>query len=220
MPNEKTLELNITHEILQICRRYDPLACSLGTTLIQESRWGYDSRILSRFPLSWITSPLQYKRAKRRIQTGRNTFQYVFDINNNTYHDQHLILYHNLAGRSKRVAYYALPALFTNREFANALPHLLNSTFFIDVASIPPYIVDYRTHRIFLDPQRRVAWLHSEEKEIKVISSEEFHGLIAERQIGVTISRILETMKQPAKDDLTPKSKRPRFLFNIFSGKK
>ena len=44
LANEKTLELNITHEILQICRRYDPLAFTIGTTLVQESYLGYDSR--------------------------------------------------------------------------------------------------------------------------------------------------------------------------------
>jgi hypothetical protein len=219
MPNEKTLELNITHEILEMCRQYDPLACSIGTTLIQESHLGYDSRVLSRFSLSWVTSPLQYKRAKRRVQIGKNVFQYVFDINNNTYHDQHLILFHNLAGGRKRVAYYALPALFTDREFANSLPHLLNNTFFIDVASIPSHMVDFQTHQILLDSQRRIAWLSSEEKEVKAISREEFQGLVAERQIGASISMILENMKSPPKDNLAPKSKRPRFLFNIVSTK-
>lgn len=216
MPTEKTLELNITHEILQMCRQYDPLAYALGTTLIQESHLGYDSRILARFPLPWIASPLQYKRAKRRRPIGRNTFEYVFDINNNTYHDQHLILYYNLASGMRRVAYYALPVLFTNVEFNHSLPHLLDRTFFVDVASIPPYTVDHRTHQIYLDPQNMVAWLHSEKIKIELIPAEKFRGLIAERQIGTSISTLLENMKLPPKGDLIPKSKRPRFLFNIF----
>lgn len=63
---EKTLELNITHELLEISRRYNKRAFAFGTTLIQESHLGYDSRILGRLPHSWVASPKQFKRAKRR----------------------------------------------------------------------------------------------------------------------------------------------------------
>lgn len=217
MPNEKTLELNITHEILEICRQYDPLAWTLGTTLFQESYLGYDSRILARYPLPWIASPLQYKRARKRIPVGKGAFQYVFDINNNTYHDQQLILY-ILAGGRRRVAYYALPAIFTNGEFNNSLPHLLNRTYFVDVAQIHPYAVDFQTHHILVDPQAMAAWLHSEERKIELISAEEFLGLVAKRQIGVSISELLENMRTPQKDKMLPISKRPRFRFNIFPG--
>ena len=216
MPNEKTLELNITYEILQFCRQSDPHAFSMGTTLIQESNVGFDSRTLARMPPSIMTSPLQYKRAKKRLRTGPNSYEYVFEINNNTYHDQQLILYHYLAGGRAQVAYYALPALWTNAEFIGSIPQLLNRTFFIDVSQIPPTIVDRRTHRIFLDPQRRTAMLRSEEKRLKVTSADEYRGLVAERKIGLPISQMLENMKKPPKDDFLPRSRRPRFLFNVF----
>ena len=105
MPNEKTLELNITHELLEISRHYDKRAFAFGTTLIQERLLGYDSRILGRLPHYWVTSPIQFKRAKRRKQIGRNQFVYVYDINNNTYNDQHLILYSRLAGGKKKCCF-------------------------------------------------------------------------------------------------------------------
>ncbi|MGQ9461289.1 MAG: hypothetical protein ACUVRA_08700 [Candidatus Bathyarchaeaceae archaeon] len=131
MPNEKTLELNITHEILEICRRYDPRAFAFGTTLIQERHQGYDSKILARFSPSWLTSPLQYKKPVNSKNLGRNTFEYIFDINNNTYHDQHLILYHHLAGGKRRVAFYALPAVFTDTEFYSSLPSYVPEPFWL-----------------------------------------------------------------------------------------
>lgn len=63
MLNEKTLELNITYEILEICRNYDKHAFAFGTTLVQESYLGYDSGILGRLPRFWRASVFQYKRA-------------------------------------------------------------------------------------------------------------------------------------------------------------
>jgi len=219
MPNEKTLELNITHELLEISRRYDKRAFAFGTTLVQESHLGYDSRILGRLPHSWVVSPKQFKRAKRRRQVGRNQFVYIFDINNNTYNDQHLILYHHLAGGRRKVAFYALPAIYTPNEFNNSLPHLLNHTFHIDVADINPNWVNRRRHQIHLYPHLGIGILHSEqERRLRAISSEEFIGLIAERQIGVSISTMLENMKRPVRGNLVPESKRPRFLFSIFPG--
>lgn len=217
MVNEKTLELNITHELLQIGRRYDPDAFAFGTTLIEESHVGYDSRILGRFPPYWVASPKQFKRAKRRQRVGRRQFIYFFDINNNTYNDQHLILYYVLAGGIRNVAYYVLPAIYTQNEFSNSLPHLLNQTFYIDVADIHPNWVDTQKHRVLLYPHHRMALLQSDkERQISVISSEEFIGLIAEKKIGARISTILENMKYPPKTDVILKSKRPRFVFSIF----
>lgn len=221
MLNDKTLELNITHEILGICRRYDHNAFTLGTTLIQESYQGYDSRTLARLPQSWITSPLQYKRAKKRIRIRRNVFSYVFDINNNTYNDQQLILYHHLAGGTKNVAFYILPALFTNREFFSSLPALLTRTFLVDVADIKPFWVNKRKHSLEVFPHLRIALLHSgEERKIKTLSMEELGGLIAERKIGSSISVLRENLKLPLKEKWGTESQRPRFLFTFFPGSK
>ena len=58
---KKTLELNITHEFLEICQSYDSRVFALEITLIQEHNLGYDSRILGRLPDFWRISVFQYK---------------------------------------------------------------------------------------------------------------------------------------------------------------
>ena len=214
MPNEKTLELNITHEILQICRKYDPLAFTMGTALNRERYWGFDSSTIAKYPGSWMTCPLQYKRAKRRISSSSG-FEYVFDINDNKYRDQHLMLY-LLTGRNLRGAYYVLPALYTSAEFRSALPHLLSKTFLLDVARIRPFMVDRNKHRLYLRPHLKIAFLRSQGvEEIAVLSMEEFESLISGRRIGIRISELLENMKT-LMENISIESKRPRFLFTIF----
>lgn len=63
--NEKTLELNISAEILEICCHYDPKAFMFGTTLRQEGSpgYGYDPHALGRLPQFWRTAVFQFKRA-------------------------------------------------------------------------------------------------------------------------------------------------------------
>jgi hypothetical protein len=215
--NEKTLELNITHELLETYRMFDRKAFALGTTLNEEGKNGYDSRILGRYPHFWSVSPLQYKKAKRRYPVGRNQFSYVFEINNNRHNDQQIILFYTLAGGMKNVAFYALPAIYTQTEFSSSLPHLLNRTYYVDVSEIKPSWVNRRRHQIHLNPQQKIAFLHSKERQkIEVMSSEELMGVLAERQIGINISTLLENMKQPVQKEFKNLSKRPRFLFSIF----
>ena len=215
--NEKTLELNVTHEILSICRRYDPHAFSFGTTLTQESNKGYDSKTIAKLPYSWLTSPLQYKRAKARRKAGKSNFEYIFDINNNSWYDQHIILYYHLAGGKKAVAFYALPAIFTNGEFYSSLPNLLAKTFLIDVSDIKPHWVDNQRHSLHLFPHLGITIVRSEdEREVKALSTEDFGKLIAEGKIGIPIYELRENMMKPLKENLTTSSKRPRFLLNIF----
>jgi hypothetical protein len=59
--NEKTLELNISAEFLEICRRYNSKAFMFGTTLQQEGSPGfrYDSRVLGQLPQFWRVAVLQ-----------------------------------------------------------------------------------------------------------------------------------------------------------------
>jgi hypothetical protein len=68
-----------------------------------------------------------------------------------------------------------------------------------------------------LDPQRQIAIIQSEEIKVKVISAKYFQNLVAERKIGLRISQMLENLKRPPKEDFVPRSKRPRFLFTMFS---
>jgi hypothetical protein len=215
--NEKTLELNLTHEILEICRQFDQQAFAFGTTLRQESHWGYDSRILGNIPQFWRGSVFQFKKAlrSRRTQTGESVF--VFQINNNTFRDQHRIL-HRFTGGKRDVSFYVLPTLTTLKELNIFLPDLLNRTFFVDVASISPAAVRNEIHEIHLYPQTSMGILFSDEtKEIEVLSSDRFKMLLLEKAIGLPISVLLENIKRIPREDERTSSTKPRFVFNIFT---
>lgn len=151
MLNEKTLELNISTEFLNICRRYDPQAFMFGTTLRQESYLGYDSRALGQLPQFWRTAVFQYKRVfERRINTQLGD-EYIFQINNNGNRDQHIFLYWMSGGRP-RVALYVLPLFVTLNDVRNLAPNLLQQTFFADAADIPPWLIQLSTHPLGLSP--------------------------------------------------------------------
>jgi len=220
MPNEKTLEMNITYEILNICRLFDPRAFAFGTTLVEERDSGFDSRTVARLPRSWLTSPLQYKRAKKVRTTVSGELEYTFDINNNSWNDQHTILYHYLAGGRRNVAFYILPAIFTDGEFYSSLPNLLDRTWLVDVVDIDPWFVGRNRHEIHLFPQLRAARLHSDSiREISLLTLEKFKGLVTEGKIGLPIEEIRRNMKQKPKQGLETASKRPRFLLSIMPGR-
>lgn len=217
MLNEKTLELNLTKEILEICREFDQHAFAFGTTLRQESQYGYDSRILGNIPQFWRGSVFQYKKAKKSMRTLSGESVFAFQINNNTYRDQHAIL-HRFTGGRRNIGLYVLPAFTTLRELNNFLPDLLNWTFFVDVTSISPYIVGNQPHEIRIYPQTSMGILLSDtEREIEVISSDEFKALLSKRRIGLPISALLENLRRIPKENERTFSKRPRFLLNIFT---
>jgi hypothetical protein len=159
---------------------------------------------------------LQYKRAKARYTLGGNNV-YVFQINNNSHFDQHIILYHNLAAGRSNVAFYILPGVFTSGEFYSSLPNLLAKTFLVDVAHISPHLVNTSTHTLHLIPNLRMAILHSEdETKIKAMSAEEFSKLIADGKIGMPVVQLRENMRRAPKENLIPSSQRPRFMLNVF----
>jgi hypothetical protein len=209
--NEKTLELNIMSEILNICRRHDPRAFILGTTLQQEKRLGYDSRILSRLSPSWKTAMFQFKKAKYKTYDGG----YTFIINNNRYNDQHLILY-SVAGGRKRVAFYVLPTFLTLNEFGTASPNHLRYTFFADVSDISPYRINHQQHTITIYPTSRIGVVRSEEEtRIKLITIEQLEIAVKEKEIAIPIKELLENIGSMKIQELGIKCKKPRILFLI-----
>lgn len=213
--NEKTLEMNLTYEILDICRTFDPQAFAFGTTLIQERNEGYDSRTIARLPHSWLTSALQYKRAKKVRGTLRGA-EYIFEINNNTWNDQHFILYFHIAGGRKNVAFYILPAIASDNEFYSSLPNLLSRTWLIDVTDIDPWFIGNRKHEIHLFPSVPRAEVHSDNlKELKLVSIDMFKELAKEGKIGIPLGQIRENMLKVPQEKLKVRSKRPRFTLNV-----
>ena len=215
--NEKTLELNITNEILEICRRFDQQAFALGTTLRQEKQYGYDSRILGDIPQFWRGSVFQYKKAKGEWRTSSGESVFAFQINNNTYRDQHAIL-HRFTNGKRNISFYVLPAFTTLRELNNFLPDLLNWTFFVDATSIPPNIVGNQIHEIHIYPQTSMGMLLSDKQmDIEVISSDEFKTLLLGKRVGFPISVLLENLRRMPRENERTHSKCPRFLLNIFT---
>jgi len=177
--NEKTLELNISAEFLEICRRYDSKAFMFGTTLQQEGSpgFGYDSRVLGRLPSFWRVAVFQFKRAVQRIKNTRLGDEYKFFINNNGKCDQHLILY-NMCGARHRVAFYVLPLFITLNDVRNATPNLLQYTLFADAVDIPSHFIDRTPHTLLVYPRYLKGVILSEKIEIKLIPIEELIKIV------------------------------------------
>lgn len=165
MPTEKTLELNLTHELLSLphrlwasvhpsiptssvsatSRRY-----ALGLTLREEKRQGWDVKIeipasmgYRRFALF-----LQVKSgAHKRYSTSRrsafkgsrrspNPFC-AFDFNDNSGHTQHVTL-QTLAGQPglRGAVMYAFPRITTVQSLKASVGRLIDMTSFLTVADL------------------------------------------------------------------------------------
>jgi hypothetical protein len=214
--NEKTLELNISAEFLNICRHYDPKAFIFGTTLKQESRLGYDSTVLGSLPQFWKAAVFQYKRALQKRTTPLGD-EYTFHINNNGNRDQHIFLY-KMSGGKHRVALYVLPIFVTLNDVRNMAPSLLQQTFFADAVDIPPWLINNFPHTLSVYPHRGIGIVHSERQEIKVISFEELSTNMRERKIGVTIEELRGNLKTKQIEGAEMISRNPRFTFQIYPG--
>ena len=212
--NEKTLELNISTEFLNICRRYDPQAFLFGTTLRQESYLGYDSRALGQLPQFWRTAVFQFKRAlsKRITHLGD---EYAFHINNNGNRDQHIFLYLMSGGRPL-TALYVLPLFTTLNDVRNQSPHLLGQTVYADAIDIPPWLVNNSSHTLLVYPRHRLGIVLSNKKEIKILTSEEIIANISEKKIGVAIEELRRNLKTKHIEGAETRSRRPKFTFQIF----
>jgi len=216
--NEKTLELNITGEMLRLSQRFDKRAFAFGITLRQEGHYGYDSRVLGRFPYWWKASVLQYKRAKKSYLTRLNQTVYVFEINDNTNKDQHKLLC-KIAGNRQNVALYVLPCYVTLFDLRNSMPNPLSSTYFADATQIPIQAVGSQKHELHVYPANLYGILRSkkDEMKIRIMSPEKFRSLLFEKRIGMPIGEIVENLSRSQKEEERTYTKRPRFLFSVFS---
>lgn len=214
MVSEKTLELNIVHELLEFVQEFDAQSFAVGLTLRQEGSIGYDSRILSQLPQTWRTAALQFKRARRKIKTMLGV-EFSFMINNNKNRDQHLLLYRLCRGQ-RNVAFYVLPLFLTENELKDSLPELTDATAVVDVANIPPHIIGDRAHRLLVYPSHRFAFVRSEEVRVEIIYLGELKKLMLGREVGLSIEQIRSNMREMFIYEKNIISKRPSFLFQIF----
>jgi len=151
LANEKTLELNITHQLLVNYRK----SFAIGTTLGEEGRIGTDSTI--RTPFRAIM--FQYKASNpSKGSDGADAF---FSINNNyPKRDQHVKLHKLSRSLGSACVFYAFPLVITDGYFQSNASNLIPSTVFVDVSTMPQFhkgiphrikVLSNGTYQIFSD---------------------------------------------------------------------
>jgi len=145
--SEKTLEINVSHNLIEICRVRNRAAYVHGFTLRNEPKHGLD---ISLNVGNQIGAGFQFKAPKRH----RGGI-YRFIINSNSNNDQHQKLFFSslLSLIDPRIppVYYALPTIHIENELHNASPNFLNQTYFIPPVSLPRSIIDRQEHAITID---------------------------------------------------------------------
>lgn len=148
LANERTLELNITHELLNYYqllyfRRHRHTSNSIYATspTIQEENnaGGYD--VALRLPYAVLF--YQFKAAKANRGTDGKEAHFV--INNNSDRDQHEKL--NVLASKNYPVFYAFPIIITDNFFMSNVGQLRQFTQFIRVRSFPAYS-DSKPHRV------------------------------------------------------------------------
>lgn len=135
--NEKTLELNITHEGLNLAG-----FGAFGFTQQQESRIGGD--VLFVFPTPFI---LQYKAPKSGWDGKRARFR----INNNEQKNQHQAL-DAIAKSGICEAYYMFPLIITDNFLTSNFNNLLNFTYYVDSSLLTGNLNWInKAHSVFVD---------------------------------------------------------------------
>lgn len=208
--NEKTLELNITHEILTIAQRSNPHAFAFGTTMRREGNLGFDSRILGSLPGQWRSAVLQYKRPYDTRNRGQS---YLFEINNNTHNDQHALLQH-FCGGAHDVAFYVLPIYLDLVDVRRDTPHLIDSVYLADVMDISIHVIDGIPHDIEVFPAQSIGIVHSKDDRVKLERLEGILALIHGRKAGLDLESLRKNMKSEPNERV--KTMRPRINLVYF----
>jgi hypothetical protein len=170
MVAEKTLELNITAELLEYYRMFDSKCYFKGLTLREEGIQAYDGALMRGGSVLGVLF-FQYKALKKGIS--------YFWINNNRNRDQHNILL-NLALMPRSV-FYVFPLFMTDQDVANRSPNLLQETYFVDVRDIGPLTPQW--HRVEIDTTNLQATVYSEPKKVKLIPGRRMTEILKETDL-------------------------------------
>ena len=171
--NEKSLELNISHELLNLFTS----SYSVGVTLQDETNIGVDS---------WLKTPylaffFQYKAPYRGVD-GKTAF---FRINSNRPHyDQHVTLKH-FANFFPNAVFYVFPLAITDNYFRQVAGNLTSVTIF-PVLDTLPTVLPGNPHRMEVFADGSYVF-HSEKKEEKGMTGKEFVEKMKERQVGYNV---------------------------------
>jgi len=153
MVNEKTLELNVSAELVEYFRIFDPKCYLKGLTLRKEHRRGWDVRVSGFFTFFQFKAP--------RVNG-------IFSLNRTKSKDQHSILF-NLCRGQRGIAYYVFPYYRNENELSHFSPHMLQNTYFADIAKIGD--LPKRIHSVELDLTRMIAMIYSSEiRKVDLIS--------------------------------------------------
>lgn len=156
-PNEKTLELNVSSNMLDRIRVNHPNAFLYGYTMqYEEPRNGLDTSL--NLPGNHRLFSFQFKKPKK--QEGD---VFWFKFNDSTHNLQHNIMHVTAAATAPlSTVFYALPAYYEMDNFEDNSPNFLQQTFFIDVMDTP-VILDLQTHEFEIDTINRTFEIHSDE---------------------------------------------------------
>jgi len=156
-PNEKTLELNVSSNMLDIVRQDNPTAFLYGYTMqYEEPRNGLDTSL--NLPGNHRLFSFQFKKPKK--QDGDI---FWFKFNDSTHNLQHNIMHVTATATVPfSTVFYALPAYSTMDDFEDDSPDFLQQTFFIDVLDTP-VILDLQSHEFETDTINRTFEVHSDE---------------------------------------------------------
>jgi len=173
--NERTLELNITHQLLSLYSG----SFAVGATQEFESKTGVDSGIRTT-PYRAIL--FQYKASNPR--KGTDGVEAHFLINNNKRKDQHVKL-HRLAERFRNAAFYGFPLVVSDPYFQANASSLIPVTVFIGVDRLPRFS-EGNPHRIKVFSNGAYI-VCSEPHEGRGITGEEFIAALKTRDVGIPV---------------------------------
>lgn len=179
--NERTLELNVGHEILAEARSYIGNASFLAAISQQlEGEEGYDYAV--NYGNGHVIY-FQFKAPKRKSEDG----VYTFVINNNRNKDQHDRLYRFAYGHN--FVYYVFPLIHSISELRTSLPDVLSRTIFVHVLEIPEFN-DHREHQVKISfspgfPIPNILSIHSMTFSAKGLEWAEMVKGIANKKISI-----------------------------------
>ena len=148
---EKTLELNVTAEILQAVRQRFPSAFAFGPSLREEAYLGYDVAVRV-----WV---FQFKAPLADHPPD------TFTLNAK---QQEALLHSAMPGQVPSRAYYALPPFRRFAELNRYAPNLLPTVHFLDVRDVGQLADPPERHRVLVD-QGRVVIHRSPYTELKLL---------------------------------------------------
>mgnify|MGYP000533553111 CR=1 FL=1 len=146
--SEKALELNVSENLVREIRAWGKPygnAYVYGFSLRYEARTGLDISINVPYNCSFLFG-LQFKKPKRKSDSW-----YIFAINNNRRHDQHLMLLLSCMVFGTDNIYYAFPLIAYVQELSRCSPNFLRRTVFAKIDKFPSFTFDFNEHIVRID---------------------------------------------------------------------